>query len=81
MDGKHRTPGGRSDPPAGSPQADAGGPIATDDHYALAERILERREDALRAGLHDAAERLLCLAWEAYDRAQSSEGRAVTYVY
>lgn len=32
------------------------------------ERILDRREKALQAGLHRRAERLLCLAWEAYEQ-------------
>lgn len=34
----------------------------------FAEQILDRREKALKAGLSRHAERLLCLAWEAYDQ-------------
>ena len=63
------------------PGGASGRAVAGDDRYALVEQILERHEDALRAGLHDAAERLLCLAWEAYERTQSSEGHGVIYVY
>jgi hypothetical protein len=48
--------------------------------YVLAERILDRREKALQAGFSDAAERLLQLAWEAYDRAQLAGSTAVVYV-
>lgn len=39
------------------------------DPRCLANWLLERREKALRAGLTERAEQLLCLAWEAFDRA------------
>jgi hypothetical protein len=55
-------------------------PISYRDPCLLAERILDRREKALRTGLFEAAERLLALGWEAYNRAQLPEGHAVTYV-
>ena len=37
--------------------------------YQLAEWLLDRREKALHDGKLARAERLLCLAWEAYFRA------------
>ncbi len=47
----------------------------TDAPYAhdarrLIDWLLDRREKALNAGLYGRAEQLLCLAWEAFDRAQ-----------
>lgn len=61
-------------------ETDCDKPPTNDGRYALAEKLLARREKALRAGSHAAAERLLALAWEAYDRAQSAGGRTVSYL-
>lgn len=39
------------------------------DARRLIDWLLDRREKALSAGLNGRAEQLLCLAWEAFDRA------------
>lgn len=46
-----------------------GAPYAHDARR-LIDWLLDRREKALNAGLCGRAEQLLCLAWEAFDRAQ-----------
>ena len=51
-----------------------GRPRPSRDPHALAERLADWSEAARRAGRTERADRLLLLAWEAYDRAARAVG-------